>query len=260
MNTISLDQITRNILMRRKYPIHYYIDFLIPCKDCLRELSYDENIQTVRYKVLILNDNHAIEIPDDYTDYISVSARVGQYLQPLSETDTLDLIPNYNTSYVIQDYNQGVATDTTSEAGNIAFYSGLLSPYWWTNNWNAFGENTGRQFGGVGAKADTFQINKARNEIKINEDLGVTEVVLAYIGNGLDADAVTQIEPYAQKTIEEYAIWQFKANNRTYSDTEAARAEQLYINERMKLRARLSDLSIDRLKRIIQSNNRGIKY
>lgn len=255
MTFISLDKIVKNILLRRRYPLHYYIEFLVYAKDGLATIAKDDEILAGRYKVLPLNDNHAIEIPTDYIDYTSVSARIGQYLQPLVEDNALNLVPNYDSDFVIQPYSSGVATDTATQQ-----YNGYLSPYWWVANWNVYGENLGRQFGGVGVNSDTFKINKARNEIKINENLDVTEIVLEYVSNGMDADSATQIDWYAKDCLEAYCMWQFKENNRTYSASEAELERQKYINQRQILRAELSDLTITKLKRIVQKNSIGVKY
>lgn len=259
MNVISLDSIVKNILMKRAYPLHYYIQFLIPAKDCLRELNFDLPIDTLRYKVLPLNDNHAIELPGDYADWAGVYVRRDQYMTPLVEDNSLDLIPNYDSNFVIQPYSQGVATQTQSQ-NQINQYVGGLSSYWWMVNWDSFGENLGRQFGGIGVYSDTFRENRARNEIKINENLCITEAVLEYIGNGLDADSATRINAYAQAAIEAFCMWQFKENNRTYSESEAQVAKRDYEQQHDILRARLSDLTLDRFKRVVQRNAVGIKY
>jgi len=255
MTVISLHKMVLNILLKRRYPLHWYLDFLVPMKDGLREISIDEKILAPRYKVLPLNDNHAIEIPNDYVDWVSVSARIGQYLQPLVEDNSLDHVPNYDSDFVIQPYSNGVATDSSSTQ-----YTGYYSPYWWAWNWNSYGENLGRQFGGVGVYADTFKVMKERNEIKINESLDVTEIVLEYASDGTDADSASHIDIYAQASLEAYAMWQFKESNRTYSPSEAEVERQKYIDERLKLRARVSDLTITSLKRIAQRNSVAIKY
>lgn len=258
MNTVSIRQIVDNILLKRGYSNHWTLDFLVPATDCLRELSFDINdLLPVKYKVLPLNDNHAIEIPNDYTDWTKLAYRVGQFLKPLVEDPALDLVPNFDSNFDIQPYNQGIASDPTNP--NLQWV-GYSSPYWWTINWNSFGENLGRQYGGQPSYTDTFRVNKARNEIKINENLNVNEIVLEYIGNGMDVDSATYIDGYAQMTIETYAIWQFKANNRTYSPSEVEMAKQEYITEREILVARKSDLTIDRLRRIVQSNSVAVKY
>lgn len=254
---ISLDQIVKNILLKRRYPIHYYLDFIIPAKDCLRELSFDLPIETLRYQIITLNSINQGELPNDYHDFARVSVRINQYLHPLVEDNSLDTIPNYDSNFTEQPYSSGVATDT---AATTSLYTGYAAPYWYMTNWNSFGENLGRQFGGVGTMADTFKIDKRRNIIKVNEYLSVTEVVLEYIGNGVDADSATHVDPYCQATIEAYCMWQFYLNNRTYSQGEADDMEVKYNNQVSKLIARLSDLTLDKFKRIAQGNSVAIKY
>jgi hypothetical protein len=75
---------------------------------------------------------------------------------------------------------------------------------------------------------------------------------MQYIGSGMNADAATQITPYAFETIDAYIMWQMKENSRTYGDGEAERARQLYIAERQILRARLSPLTTEVMKRAMQ--------
>lgn len=260
MNVISLDQIVKNILLKRGYSLHWYLDFLVPAKDCLRELCFDENMQTLRYKILIPDTNagNTAALPADMVDHVRVSVRVDQYLLPLVEDNALDLIPNYDSDFDIQPYTEGVASLSTTDQNY--YPNGYLSPYWYMCNINAWGENLGRQFGGTGGRFDTYKIDKTRNEIKINERLSLAEVVIEYISNGMDADSATHINAYAQSCIEAYAMWQFKENNRTYSPGEAGIAKQQYVQERQILRARLSDLSIDALKNIVQSNSKRVKY
>jgi hypothetical protein len=106
---------------------------------------------------------------------------------------------------------------------------------------------------GAGSQDDVFSIFPERNQIQLTENLlGCTEVIMQYIGSGMNADAATQITPYAFETIDAYITWQMKENSRTYSDGESERARQLYINERLILRARMSDLTNERLKRAMQ--------
>lgn len=257
MTVISLDKIVKNVLLRRRYPVHFYIEMLVYCKDGLRQIAMDD-IQTMRYQVLPVDpDSNEVTIPNDYLDYIKVSAWVDQYLHPLVEDNTLQLVPNYDDNFDIQPYSNGIASNTSNQPD---FYSGYLTPYWWMVNWNSFGENLGRQFGGVGAKSDTFRINKTRNTIKINDGLCINYIVLEYASNGLDADSATHIDAYAQDCIEAYCLWQHYLNNRTYSQGQADDMEAKYIQQRQMLRARVSDLTIDKMKRIVQGNSIAVKY
>ena len=254
---ISLDRIVKNLLLVRRYPFQYYLDFLVYARNGMREIAFDEKILCPKYKLLPVTD-YRITLPDDYQDYIRVSVRVNQYIVPLAEDDALQLVPNYDSNFDVQPYSQGVATSANSSLDYLGGY-GYAFPFWFVTNWNNWGENTGRQFGGTNY-VDNFKVDKIHNQIKINEDLSVTEVLLEYISDGSDPDSASHIDSYAQAAIEAYAMWQFKENNRTYGTGDAEMARQIYINERQKLRARLSNLTIDNLKRLIQKNQRAIQY
>lgn len=259
MVVTSLDAITKNILLKRGYSLHWYIDFLVYCKDGLREISLDENIQTLRRVVVPVNqDTFRADIPADCQDIARVYLRTDQFLRPLVEDDSLDIIPNYDSNFNVQPYAQGVASQAASQ--NNQFQTFNNSGYWWMCNWDVYGENLGRQFGGVGSYIDTYRVDKAANEIKFNERLAITEAVIEYIGDGMDADNATHIDVYAKETIERYAMWQFYLHNRTYSTGEANSMEQGYLQERIRLRARVSDLTLDKVKRAVQRNNIRVKY
>lgn len=258
MTTTSLDAIVNNLLLQRRYSLHWYLEFLLYTKQCVEELGFDGEIETLRAVVLPLNSNHAIQIPNDYVDWVRVSLFIDGYIHPLVPDDSLNLIPNYDENFDIQPYSSGVASINSTAEPPIYYPSGTASAYFWSNNWNMFGENLGRMFGGT-IQYDTFRENRARNEIKINELLNINYVLLEYQGNGLSADNATQIDVRAASTIREYSMWKFKENNRTYSSSEANMSYMQYVAERQKLRARKSDLTIDLIRRIVQQNSIGVK-
>lgn len=260
MTVISLDQIVKNILIKRSYSLHWYLDFLVYCKDAMREIGFDDSIFAVRYKALpVRQDDNTVELPNDYQDHTRVSAWVDGYLRPLVENNNLQLVSNFDSSFDVQPYSNGLALSTPQQQ-NLLYQNNFLTPYWYVVNWNNFGENTGRLFGGIGNYIDGFRIDKAKNQIKIDDNLFIENIVLEYISDGMDADSATQIDAYAQNCIEAFAMWQFYLHNRTYSQSEAEAMYQHYAIERGILRARLSDLTIDKLKRIVQQNQVGIKY
>lgn len=254
---VSLDQIVKNLLMKRGYWMQHYIQFLVYAKDGLADLSQDVPILPIRYKVLPVDqDGNTVELPNDYLDYVRVSGWVDQYIRPLVEDNNLQLVPNYDSSFDIQPYEDGVAVSQDQ----IVYYTGYQSPYWWLANWNSFGENLGRQFGGAGSLADTFRVNRGANQIKINENLCIDNIVLEYASTGMDADSATHINPYARFAIENYIMWQHYLHNRTYSQGDAMRMKTLYDDEKVRVRARVSDITIEKLKRIAQAAAIGVKY
>lgn len=257
---ISLDRIVKNILLKRRYPLQYYIQYLLYAKDGLREIAFDCPIISSRYKCLTVDQTTmTAELPDDFVDKVRVSVRVGQYIVPLVEDPQLQTIPNYDSDFNVQPYSQGVQVPSAQTNGTYGYYNnsfGYAAPYWYMVNYNNWGENLGRHFGGLPAYSDTYKINRAENNIKVNENLRncVYEIVLEYISNGMDADSATHIDAYAQMAIEKFCMWQFKEHNRTYSEGEAQIAKGDYEAELGKLRARLNPLTLDDLTRIITKN------
>lgn len=262
-SVISLDKIVKNILLKRRYPLAYYIQFLVYAKDGLRELAFDLPILPARYKCLVVDqDTYTAELPNDFVDKVRVSVRVGQYVVPLVEDTNLQTIPNYDSSFQVQPYSDGVQVPDSQTDSVYGYYNqtgGYAAPYWWLVNWNSWGENTGRLFGGVTGYNDTYKINKLENNIKINENLSIEEVVLEYISNGMDADSATHIDAYAQMAIEKFCMWQFKEHNRTYSEGEAQIALKDYRDEVAVLRARLNPMTLDDLKRIVDRSRSATK-
>lgn len=249
MTNISLDATTRNFLVKRGYSFHWYIQCLVYATECLRELSMDD-LKVVNTKKLPVDPNtNAVELPDDYLDYCDIGIEVGQLVKPLVETDKINPIVARNSTFAPTTYSQ----NATDAAGNVIYYGALYPYYWNTVFWNDYGEFTGRLFGYAGGNQDdTFSVFPQRNQIQLSETLSCTNIILQYISDGMDSDAATQITPYAYDTISSYILYQLKENSRTYSEGEAARARQLYIDARLILRARMSDLTVERLKRSIQ--------
>jgi hypothetical protein len=255
MVTVTLDKIIRNILLKRKYPIHYYLEFLLYTSEALRELSMDVNIGIINTKNLPVNAYNAVDLPNDFLDLISVNMTAGQKLRPLVADNSITPLNAFDSSFNITTYQ-----NTAIQQSNALIYNNvfLTTALWNTTSFNQYGEPTGRFFGiGAGSPSETYRLIKERNQIQLNENLVATNIVLCYISNGLTADTASQISPYAERTIDSYAMWQFKENNRTYGAGEAEQARQIYISDRKVLTARVSDITIDGIRRIIQKNSKG---
>jgi len=246
MTFTNLDSICRNTLLKRGYPMHYYLQFLVYAAAGLRELSMD-SIAVINTKLIPVDQNtNEADLPNDYMDFIEVGVPVGQKIKPLVRGNTLNSLPSYTSNFTQQEYFQ-----RDSSGNNLYYYPFPL--YWNTVVWNSYGENIGRLFGwGAGNPSDTFAVIPERNVIKINEGMSATNIVLQYISDGTSADAATQITPYAFDTIYKYIIWQHKENNRTYSEGERMRAKMEFKDAHGVLRARVNGITLDEVKRIAQ--------
>jgi len=255
MKWYSLKIITKNVLLRRGYPIHYYMQFLASARDCLREMSLDSMpiINTELIDVVVDGGYRVIPLPDDYVDWSKVGVRVGQFVRPLLERESINRLHNYDTTTGdIIPYDS--LTDVLATDGNVDFTFGYNSPWynWDTVTWDTYGEFTGRFYGfpGAGSESDTFKVLPERNQIQLNENLLVTKIVLEYISDGMSCNSATQVDVYAVKTIEEYVIWQQKEQNRNYSSQERELQKNEYLRQYGIFLARKNPLTIEALRRI----------
>ncbi len=251
MSITSLDKIVRNLLLKNRYGLHYYLDFMLFAAECLKELTIDD-LHVVNTKLLTVADDGTIEIPADYVDYVSVAIRVGQHTRPLVEDNSLNPLPNYDSNFQVQPYYNYTGT-------NGGYFNQIMYPAIYNGvNTNDYGEPTGRNYGWAGGTGvDTFRVIKERGVIQINQHLGYCYIVLSYIGSGQSVDAATHIDIQADSTLKAYINWQRMENSRTYNLGEKERGRQLYINERQILRARMSDLTLPKMARILQKNSRA---
>lgn len=258
MTWYSLNQIVRNVLLRREYPNQYYLQFLISGKDCLREMCFDAMpiINTELLDVTVEDGYNIVCLPCGYVDWTKVGIRVGQFVKPLLQRDSINRLHNYDDSGGVIAY--GDQTDINNTAANNALATSSVF-LWDTVTWDSYGEYIGRQFGfsGAGSESDTFKVIPERNQIQLNENLTVDKIVLEYISDGQSCDSASKIEAYAVATMEAYILWQMKEQNRNYTLGERKIAQDEYIAQYQKYLARKNPLTIEYLRRIFNRNYRG---
>lgn len=253
MVTTSLNSIVRNILMKRGYPIHYYMEFLLYAREALQKISLDD-LLVINTQMIPIDSNMAGILPNDFQDEISVNLAVGQKLRPLVRDNKITPLQAFTSDFAITTYQQ----NSTLVTNGLIYGNPFLAASWNVCTFNEYGEPTGRIFGaGAGSPSDTYNIFKSRNQIQLNERSSASSVVLMYIGDGTSSDNATHIDVYARDTIDSYSMYLFKLNNRTYSEGDAERARLIYIDDRLILRARLSDITINGIRRIIQRSSTG---
>jgi hypothetical protein len=239
MTYLSLDTIVRSALSIRQYSLHWYVQFLKHAADCLRELTFD-TLKNVETKVLPVSNTGIVILPCNYVDWTKVGFKSGQYVSNMSQNEHINRLVNTDTQGHPANYGQAATV-----------YSGNCYNWALFNTCNGF---TGGIYGAKGGTANGFKVIPERGEIQLTEGLGLTEIVLEYIGDGSSCDCLTKIHPYAQKAIESYIFWQIKQQNRTYGEGERQVAKRLFDDEHRKLRSRLNELTTTD---IINIFNRG---
>jgi len=246
MRYTSLDNIVRSTLMQCGYTLHYYIQALKSASDCLRELTFDtlQNVNTVN---LTLSDSGSADLPCDYVDFVKVGVPYSQYVRPLVQKDSINRLQNKDTSGNPIPYSNAI--DVTY--GDTV----LVPPFFESDYINDNGEPLGRLFGfNAGWIQDGFKILRERGQIQVDQQLCATSIYLEYISDGQCSDNATKVHPYAQKTIEAYILWQFKQHSRAYGRQERRLAQDEFSSQRRILRARLTGLTAQDIKRIVRKS------
>lgn len=239
MANVTLDSIVTGILLKKRYPIHFYVEFLTYAASGMRELSFD-SLKNIRAKKIPINTYGAIPCPCDYMDWIKVGIPNGQYIRPLSSRPGLNRLNNFDT------------TGTKIPYTEDNFFSGFI-PFGVVAS-NSF---IGGFYGNRGDGSGTFLYVKERNEIQINVSVDTTEVILEYISDGTESDNATKINPYAIAAIEAYCDWQETKNKRGAGDYAVAQAQRNFDYQHGKLRGRINGLTAAEVKYIWNRNTHG---
>ena len=240
MRYTSLHKIVTGYLLKRRYPIHFYIEFLTHCAAGLTELHFD-TLQNVETKLLPINNYGAITVPCDFLDWVKVGVPNGQYVRPLANRPGLSRLNNFDSSGNI------IAFDADNILGDHSLGVNVNEKY----------ENTGRRYGARSNGNNTFIYVKERGEIQLNINIKATNIVLEYISDGSEPNNATKVNPYAITTLESYMNWQNKENSRTVGAGEKQRARSQYDHEHRLLRSRLNPLTKADVNYIFNSNTHG---
>lgn len=244
MRYITLDKIIRRTLLAKRLPLHYYVEFLVHASSCLRELTFD-SLRIINTVELELNDYFAADIPCDYVDWTKVGIKMGQFVQPITQRDSINRLHAYDSNGDITTYQ-----DPATWNMDFPFWPG----YWMFQNVDDLGENIGRLYGyNTGIVADGFKILPERNQIQFTESMNTTCVVLEYISDGQTSDNASQVDQYAWSAIEAYINWKRTPN----ADNERSPEARAYANQRRILRARMNQLTVYDIRQILYKNYRA---
>lgn len=246
MKYTTLDKIIRGYLLKKRYPIHFYIECLAQSATCLQDLHFDTlgNVKTV--KLEINQEYKSATLPCDFMDWCKIGVASGQFIKPLTERQGITRLNNTNATTGDKTLFGSV------ETGDNAIF-GWSRHVTYNDKW----ENVGRLYGKTSNSGAAFKVIKEREEIQFDEQLSDTHIVLEYISDGSEIDNATQITPYARATIEAYMDWKHKETHRSYSEGQRERAKQHYNYQHRLLRGRLNTMTINDLRAIIQKRTHG---
>lgn len=244
MKYTTVDKITRSMLIQLRLPLHFYIQFAKYALDCIRELTFD-SMRVVNTTLLEINENFYAELPCGFVDFTFVGIRQGQFVQPITQRQSINNLPALTPQGAITTYG-----DPTTQSLDFPFWPG----YWMFQNIDDLGENTGRLYGwNTGIDNNGFKIIPERNIIQFTESFTRCHAVMEWIGDGQCADSATKVDPMAQACIEAYMRWRFSSNDSIERSPEGAS----YFNQRRLYRARKDELTPYEIRNILYRNYRA---
>lgn len=243
----TVDSIVKGVLLRRNYPMHWYLQYLVSARDIIQEMIIDDGLTPPNTVILQLDEFGAATLPCDYQDWTKVGIRIGEVVRPLVHSNSLMRIPKIDSSG-----NQVPYISTSNEYRNYA-WGYLPGMYFSTNVVNDYGEYTARNYGaGAGYETDVFTIIPERNIIQCSEYYKCKIIVLEYISTCEQSISTVGIDPNAEECIKAYIIFDMTRNKRGASLGEIQMAENEYIKQRKRFRARKNTLDIEVMRRLIQ--------
>lgn len=200
----NVDMIVRRNLLEKGLPIHYYLEQLTHITGGLRELTKD-TLRVINAANLPLNDYNAVDLPSDFDDDVALCIPAGGFLQEIPKSINLNPLRLHSSSTgAFIPYTSN--TNTASPENSLFLGFPLVWSWFW--NISSYGEPTGRFFGAQGgARLNTYQVFKERNQIQLPPSFTSQNVILLYIGNGQSMDNATQIDWKAFRCLQTYADW-----------------------------------------------------
>lgn len=239
---LTLDSIIKSVLLKKGYPLHFYLQYMISARDIVQTLIYDDGLMPPNTVLLDVDNNGYAQLPKDFIDDIQVGICVGQYVRPLVRKDELNCLPHLE-----------IPNNETNGANSIIPWGYIPNLFYSTSYFNEHGEFLGRMNIGAGIENDVYKIIPERCVIYCSRYLTNQKIVLTYLSNGnCGCKASMGIDHLAKDVIEAYIQYDKLRNSRNATLGERQLAEQEYFRQRKVYRARKSKLGIDEIRRIVQ--------
>lgn len=230
MRWATLDGIIRGMLIKQGKPIHWYLQYLKYGCDAIRELHFD-TLRSIHTEKLTVTSYKTVILPCKYVDWVRVGTFANDKVKTLAQGGSLNRLNNFDTTTGDKIVWPSEETNRFVDWNNFYLYR------------NSFDQFTGGIFNHRPDQSGyKFKVLPERGEIQFDQDFPFSEIVLEYIGDGLDGDAATQVDAYAIDTIESYIMWQAALHNVRQGDNPNFRKE-VYDKAHRILRARKNSMS-----------------
>jgi len=197
-----------------------------------------DTLQIINSANLPVDSTGNITLPDDFDDDLAVCIPSGQSLIHLPKQDWITPLRLHDTtSGEFVPYSQNTSETNEVFVNDLSYgFTNRWSMYW---NVDAYGGNTGRQFGMVGGTRAGYKVFKEQRRIQMSEGFADSNVVLLYIGDGQSADNASQIDTKASACIRSFINWKRSPN----ADNEYSPEARTFWNQKRRLKTLLNPLN-----------------
>ena len=188
--------------------------------------------QEIKTKVLPLTAWKAIELPQDYIDFVKIGIEVNKQIRVFTNDERISLnLPDFDPADGYPDELVGSSVNPDVSSERYLFY-----------NFDRYGSDTGQLYGLAvkGNGQGEYRVNKERWEIQFGINLDKdTPIYLEYIRDGITACEKTVVNVYAAKLLKLYAHWMRTKYSKSSNQAEIQRAENDYYREYRMVQSRL---------------------
>jgi len=228
-------------------------------KDGLRELTSDVANDVLSFEVTV-PDSLVWPLPQDYMQYDKISlvkrdALTGSF--NLYELD-IDHKMHIATGY-LQDDKADILFDQDGGILEADSSNAIAHPYNRPINTSSHDGNNPTKDTSKYSKYGTYDIDSRRGIIVFSSDLADKEVVIDYVSDGLQAelsDSTVYLHKHLKKPLEDYIYYERLARVNGVSSNRIESARRKYRSSRHKAVLALSDISMTRISKTMESTNK----
>ena len=249
---MELEKVVREYLIESGRTEHRFAQALQFGISCLRELEFDVTGSPV-IKILPVNDNDTVDLPDDYLNYI----RIG-YSDTYGRFRELGLNKNIALNRNLTDCGtRGSRThlDQIKEDGDVW----IPYPLEYYSEHYRNGESVGRFYGAGGGNnvRGGFRIDKNYSQIQLENYIGGDTITLEYLADPNKSEGNFDIHPFAVETVKSWIDWKMNASNPNVSPSFSESKRFLYSRNKKLLFARMSSLSVQDMLQAFRKGNKA---
>lgn len=227
---VTTDYIVNNALRRKEYSDHWYMQFLGYAIDCIQQLHQDKIVPApVVVSEVEIDENGVGQLPFGFEDLIRI-------------TDGTRLEANEKYGFS--------RPELLAPTTDIVPYD-ELKYYQYDNYWYCWGQ-----------PMQGYVLRPECGEIAISGWTGGPGIVLLEHTTSCGCDC-SKVPVVAEEAIIAYITWQYRDNNRGYSDGQSAIKQANYMMERKKLFRKMprGKWSIDAIRAVFNRHDTlGVRY